>query len=615
MIPANLVGQAAERCGEGLVLALANDGDGAIMELRWCNRAFSKITGFGLSDILGQRGTILIGQNMSQRKHLLIIEKLMNWEQFSLQVSNNRKNGEPFWHEMSWTPLSDLETGTRWWLCTIVELPDQFEKLPIPMSPEPSVAEQRLVADYSEKIRKLEKENSHLQELAKSVIKESNEDVLTGISNRRHFEVELRSWIADLENGGPGFAIFYIDLDRFKSVNDTLGHDAGDRLLISVAGKLRDLVAETDLVSRIGGDEFVILKPLGDSALSISSLADNIVEKMRTPFEFEGLSASSSASVGVAIADSKMKTADQVVADADTALYHAKSQGRARWSFFTEEMHVELIENKRLATELLGACDRGEFVAYFQPLIDAATGQISSAEVLVRWDHPTKGILAPSVFLDTAASIGILRRIDGMMFEGLCKTLEDLDCAGVDLPRVAINTSADRLADPNFIHEIIKSGIDPKRLVVEVLESVSLDQVSGIVRWTLDELDELGVTIAIDDFGTGHASIQGLLQIKPAILKIDRQFIQPIVDDEVSRSLVRSIVGIGRSLNLSVVAEGVESEEHARLARDFGCDVLQGFCFGKPMPGGEFLERLIETGGKFWEPPCKSFIERRGSRP
>lgn len=602
MIPAQIFDQITDKCIEGVALALACNDDGAVMEFQWCNKAFSKITGYDLTEVIGQRGTILIGPNMQQGKHLLIIEKLMNWEHFSVKVLNNRKNGEQHWQKMSWIPLTDAATGNRWWLCSLIELEEQSDEPARRQKFEMAASDQEVYANYNNEIQRLKKENTRLHELAKSVAKESNEDPLTGLSNRRHFEVELKSRIADLRKGGSDFAVVYIDLDRFKFVNDTLGHDAGDRRLISVADMLRRLTDASDLVARIGGDEFVVLKPLGESALDISGLADEIVREMQVPFAFEGMSTSCSASVGVAIADSKMENPEQVVTDADTALYHAKSQGKGRWSFFTEEMHSELIATKRLASDLLIACDKREFTPFFQPVIDAATGRISNAEVLVRWSHPTKGLLAPAAFLDTASSMGILKRIDEIVFSYLCETLAYFDRVGVDLPRVSINVSAERLADPTFIHDIKSSGINPERLIVEILESVYLERMSDVGRWALDELDEMGVTIAIDDFGTGHASVQGLLQIRPTVLKIDRQFIQPVVHDDTARALVASIISIGKSLGMSVVAEGVETEEHARFVSEMGCDYLQGFHFGKPMCAADLHDKLIETMGKFWSP-------------
>ncbi|WP_305986711.1 EAL domain-containing protein [Roseibium sp. MMSF_3544] len=611
MIPTQILDQVTDKCSEGLALALACDEDGAIMELQWCNKAFTKITGYGFDEILGRRGTVLIGRSMEQGDHLNIIEKLMNWEQFSVRVLNNRKSGEQYWQKMSWTPLSDPATGDRWWLCSLLELEDRPLEPVMRQNLEAKTVGPGQIADFAETILRLEKENARLHELAKSVVKESKEDPLTGLANRRHFEVELKSWIGNLKNGGSDFAVFYIDLDRFKSVNDTLGHDAGDRLLISVADMLRRLTDEADLIARLGGDEFVVLKPLGDSALNISGLADAIVQEMHAPFAFEGKSTFCSASVGVAIANAKMEIPEQVVADADMALYHAKSQGRGRWSFFTQEMHAEAIASKRLVSDLLVACEKREFLPFFQPVIDAVTGRITGAEVLVRWAHPTRGLLSPAAFLDTAASIGILKRIDEITFSYLPDMLAKFDRSGVDVPRVSVNVSSGRLADPTFIHDIKRSGINPERLAIEILESVYLERIGDVVHWTLNELRELGVTVALDDFGTGHASVQGLLKIRPAVLKIDRQFIQPIVENETARALVASIIGIGKSLGMSIVAEGVETEMHARLACDMECDYLQGFHFGKPMSASDLHNKLIETRGLFWSPNAAEHGMRR----
>ncbi|ABG31331.1 GGDEF-domain containing protein [Roseobacter denitrificans] len=602
MIPAQIFNQINDKCTEGLALALASSEDGAVMEIQWSNKAFTRITGYTAAEALGERGTILIGPDMGQGVHLYIIEKLMKWENFSTKSRNNRKNGEVYWQRMSWVHLSEAETGNHWWLCSIIELEEEHAAPASQVLQDPAVADQAAFAKALEQVERLEKENTRLHQLAKSVAKDANEDALTGLSNRRHFEVELKTWIENLKKHGTEFAVIYIDLDRFKFVNDTLGHDAGDRLLVSVADMLRDLTGDCDLVARLGGDEFVILRPLAQSALNISSLADDIVGTMQAPFACDGKSTACSASVGVAIANKHMEHPEQVVADADEALYHAKSQGKGRWSFFTEEMHAKSIATKKLASDLLLACERSEFIPYFQPLIDAQSGKIVSAEMLVRWAHPTQGILAPAAFLDTAANMGILKRIDEIVFASVHGALSRFDDAGVDLPRVAVNVSAARLADPTFIHDIKSSGINPQRLTIEILESVYLDRMGDVVRWTIDELDELGVTIALDDFGTGHASVSGLLKIRPAILKVDRHFIQPIVEQANTRPLVASIVGIGKSLGMRVVAEGVETEEHARLVTEMGCDYLQGFYFGKPMSESDLRNRLIESGGQFWSP-------------
>jgi EAL domain-containing protein (putative c-di-GMP-specific phosphodiesterase class I) len=265
-----------------------------------------------------------------------------------------------------------------------------------------------------------------------------------------------------------------------------------------------------------------------------------------------------------------------------------------------------LILTKQLESDILNACDQREFTVFFQPLIDVKTGQISSAEALVRWAHPTRGLLSPASFLEVAENLGVLPKIDEIVFSQIYDALRYFDECDVLLPRVAINTSAERLSDPNLIQDIKNSGIDPDRLTIEILESVSLERMSEAVRWKLDDLAEMGVMIAMDDFGTGHASIQGLFQIKPSVLKIDRQFIKPVVSDDVSRALVSSMTAIGKCLNMRIVAEGVETEEHAQMAVAMGCDYLQGYYFGKPMSAVDLRKTMTAKNGQFWTPKSTS---------
>lgn len=498
--------------------------------------------------------------------------------------------------------LTDPETGHRWWLCSLIELETHSTETSRPPPEHPKIEEQSAYLDLTERIQSLERENARLHNLATSVAKDANEDALTGLSNRRHFEVELTTWIERLRSNGTSFAVLYIDLDRFKFVNDTLGHDAGDKLLITVADVLRRLTDKSDVVARLGGDEFVILKELGASALNISGVADEIVSTMKSSITFDGKSTSCTASVGLAIAHAHMDSPERVLDDADTALYHAKSQGKARWSFFTEDMHANSIATKQLASDLIIACEKQEFVLFFQPLIDAWTGRIASAEVLVRWQHPKRGLLLPGDFLGTAENIGLLKAIDEIVFNGLADALAFFDDANVDLPQVGFNLSPGRLVDPTLIHDIKTSGINPKRLTVELLESVYLEKLGDVVNRKIKELEALGITIAIDDFGTGHASVQVLQTIRPSVLKIDRQFIRMIVESSESRALVSSIIGIGKSLEMKIVAEGVETAEHARLLIEMGCDYLQGFHFGKPMSAVDLRDKLIETKGQFFFP-------------
>lgn len=600
MVPAQIFDQIADKCGYGVVLALASPQDGAVMEVRWCNRAFTKLTGFQPHEVIGQRGTVLIGSDLEQDCHLAIIEKLMNWEPFSQVVSNNRKSGERYRQQMSWVPLSDPQTGDRWWMCSLVKIEPAGQSDTALGASEPGSANLEVEAKLHRQIQRLQTENARLHRLAQLATRESHEDMLTGLSNRRHFEIELKSWIAAFNDGGSDFAVFYVDLDRFKSVNDTLGHEAGDALLIMVAETLKGIAGQSDFVARLGGDEFIILKRLGRSALDVSQMADAIIENLRRPFCFEGKTIACRTSVGVAIARAGMESPEQVVSDADTALYRAKARGRDRWSFFTKDMHVASIAAKQLAEQLLVACEQEQFVPFFHPVIDVRTGAVACAEVLVRWAHPSRGLLYPGEFLDTAADIGVLKRIDEIVFARLCEAIDRFDAHGVHVPRFAVNVSAGRLAGSTLVHDIKSSTIDPRRFGVEILESVYLDRMCDDVRWTLDELNDLGVVLALDDFGTGHASVQGLLSIRPSVLKIDRAFIRPLAEDEASRQLVSSIIGIGKSLGMQIVAEGVETQDQARLATAMGCDYLQGFLFGIPMPADDFMQTFRRCTGQYW---------------
>lgn len=599
-LPDSIMRQIPFKRAEGLALALASDFDGAIMELMWCDPAFSRIMGYQEHEAIGQRGIILIGRDTEQATHLLIIEKLMNWEAFTVSTRTNRKNGEDLWVRMNWTPLSDPSSGRRWWLCSLIEIDSHIDVPPIDRPTLNPLAKPTPKDSVAAEISRLERENKRLRDLATVVSRESNEDPLTGLSNRRHLELRLNDYLAALRGSGEEFAVVFVDLDRFKSVNDTLGHEAGDALLVSVAETLRRLSQKDDTVARLGGDEFVVIRQLGTSALDISGLADAIILELGKKFSFEGRSISRSASVGVAIATKMTESPEQIMVDADAALYHAKASGRARWSYFTSEMHADANATKQLATELLDACERREFIPYFQPIVNAETGLVECAEVLVRWQHPQRGLLLPGDFLEVAGKIGIEDRIDSIVFDRLAEQIEKIDATGVELPKLSINVSAARLANPSLVHDIKVSRIDPKRLTVEVLESVYLEDEGNSLLWALSELREQGVNIAVDDFGTGHASVQGLLSIRPSILKIDRQFLMSAFENESSMSLFASIVSIGKSLKIKIVAEGVETEQHGELAVRLGCDYLQGFHFGRPVNADDFRESQIQTRGSVW---------------
>ncbi|WP_233416755.1 sensor domain-containing protein [Halovulum marinum] len=716
-----LFAHVADRSREAIAVAKADPADGAVMHFVWCNPAFTRLTGFSRSELAGCRASVLAGPDVDQGEHLKIIEKLMNWEYFSVELRNNSKDGRTLWQRMTWAPIQLGDEGGSWWICYIADVSREKSaeqmlnaapRVPGPAPPqlasvdhihhgyalfdaglglaaangaffdalgvdpgaapvgvafgallrtalkadvfaagehadstwiEARVARLRQLAkpydiamrdgrvlqihhgtgpdgllsllaiDATEErerqrtlsrsaetaqrsARELEEQNTALREAKELVEKAALTDPLTGLANRRHLSQVLTQRLREMRLRDRPFAALLIDLDRFKLVNDTLGHGAGDELLVHVAQILRAQTRGGDFVARMGGDEFAILTDLTRSAVDVSRMADGILEGASAPFRWRGHAINFGASIGVALATAGMDEPDRIIASADMALYRAKAAGRGRWSFFTEDMHRSALRTQHTATELLRACERDEFVVHYQPQVDARSHALTGVEALVRWNHPQRGILMPDQFLDVADGLGVVKEIDRIVFRHVARDMLDWQARGLDMPKVAVNVSSKRLHDPALVHDISASGVDPARFCIEILESIYLDDTNDVVRWTCDQLSEMGTKIAIDDFGTGHASIQGLLSLAPDILKIDRTFIAPILDEMTKATLAHAIVQIGRCLDIEVIAEGVETLEHARRAAELGCDILQGYAFGRPLDAQALLRHVTGTG-------------------
>jgi diguanylate cyclase (GGDEF)-like protein/PAS domain S-box-containing protein len=405
-------------------------------------------------------------------------------------------------------------------------------------------------------------------------------DFLTDLPNRRYLDEKLASRDPDRH----GLAILHIDLDRFKQINDTLGHLAGDFMLLYAAKVLRESVGPDEFVARIGGDEFVILADFDGANEKLAQLADRIIRRMREPVQFNGTACRIGASIGIAFDCQPNVDAKQLLLNADIALYRAKSRGRNRCEFFSVDIQHQVINNKRVSDEILVALEKQEFVPHYQLQFAAATLDIAGAETLARWHHPDKGILGPNAFLNIAEDLDVVAAIDGMIFE---KALKDFDFwreNGISIPKFSANVSSRRLYDPNLAAKLSVLPITPGTISFELLESIFLDDCDEAVLANLQTIRKMGIGIEIDDFGTGHASIVSLLKIGPGILKIDRELVMPITETLEQRNLVGSIIEIGKSLNIKVVAEGVETWDHIRILQDLGCDILQGYALARPLP-------------------------------
>ena len=414
-------------------------------------------------------------------------------------------------------------------------------------------------------------------------------DPLTSLGNRRKLDDELTAIAALSETQDVRVGILHIDLDRFKQINDTLGHAAGDALLVHASQVLRSSVRKGDLVARIGGDEFVVVVADTTDEAYLGALSRRIITLMQQPIEYEGHLCRFGVSIGIALAEGRSIDTGKLFVNADIALYRAKALGRNRHEFFTEVLQAEIIANKRVADDILAGIENNEFVPYYQPQIDAGTLKLAGAEALIRWNHPREGLLTPDRFLKIAEDLNVMAVLDRIVLE---KAL--LDCArwaaqGLIMPKISVNVSARRLRDESLIDSLTGLSIQPGQIAFELVESIFLDESDDVVLSNLERIKALGIDIEIDDFGTGHTSIVSLLKLKPKRLKIDRQLVAPILYSHNEQALVRSIIEIGRSLGIEIVAEGVETMEHAEMLGLLGCDLLQGYAFAKPLSREAFL--------------------------
>ncbi|MGR3493951.1 putative bifunctional diguanylate cyclase/phosphodiesterase [Citreimonas sp.] len=447
------------------------------------------------------------------------------------------------------------------------------------------------VTDYVMAERRQSHYVNRLQSANAEIARTALTDALTGLPNRRHFDQILGA--KSDEEIGP---IIRIDLDRFKSVNDVLGHAAGDHVLRHVAGILNERLAPDCFPARIGGDEFVVLCPADMHVQDAARIAERLLAEILKPILFEGRLCQYGASFGIAAPDPDHDEPADMLRDADVALYSAKADGRGQIAIFDRAMKHDASRTRLVADALPAALAQGDLVPFFQTQHDALTGAVVGVEVLVRWNHPRFGPITPDQFLPVARQLGQEAAVDRAVFEAGLAAIARLDAAGCVLPSVSFNASTGRLLAPDFLSTLdVIDFPDPRRIAFEVLETVSVEQHGAPLIYVLDALRERGFRIEIDDFGSDHASINGLFEIAPETVKLDRALAGRAMTSERSMGTVRAIVGLAHSLDLSVVAEGVETAEHAEILRRIGCDVLQGFHFSRPMPEDELRHFLASA--------------------
>ncbi len=433
-----------------------------------------------------------------------------------------------------------------------------------------------------------------LRENAEQITRLSLHDALTGMPNRLLFHERMDQAIARFRRGAP-FGLLFLDLDRFKAVNDTLGHGAGDRLLCAVAERIANCIRETDTAARLGGDEFAIV--LADTAgeVNLEQVAQRLIDSIKEPYAIDGRQIVIGVSIGGSLAGQGVTT-ETIVAEADLAMYDAKEAGRGVFRLFERDLRTRVDEKRVLENELRHALAAGELEVHYQPLLNLQDNRVVSFEALVRWRHPVQGMIPPARFLPVAEECGIIGQLGLWVLRTACQ-----DAAGWPVPvKLAVNVSPLQLKDPTLFASVVKileaTGLAPRRLELELTEASVLDN-SEQTLTALRQLREIGASIAFDDFGTGYSSLSSLLRFPFDKIKIDRSFIDDSERSPSAAAIVRAVVGIGTSLNLVTTGEGIETREQLARLRGYGCTEVQGFLFSPARPNSEVPRLLRELEG------------------
>jgi diguanylate cyclase (GGDEF)-like protein/PAS domain S-box-containing protein len=428
-------------------------------------------------------------------------------------------------------------------------------------------------------------------------------DSLTGLPNRALFSDRL-SHAIERRGRMQATAVYFVDVDRFKRINDSLGHAAGDEVLREVAARIQRMLRPDDTVARFGGDEFTVLCESVGGVLEAVGVADRLQREIAGPLRAGGAELRLSASIGIALAESgEDADCSRLVEDADAAMYRAKERGGARTELFDVAMRERAVDALSIEQELQAGLERGELRLFYQPLVSLDTGEMVGAEALIRWEHPERGLLSPDKFLPIAEESGLIVQVGAWAVGEACRRLRDWDRrnGGPSAFGLAVNLSARELTHPDVVSTVLnavrRSALDPSRLTIEVTESTAMaDRDSGFRA--LRELSDAGVRIAIDDFGTGYASLDHLREMPADILKIDRSFVAGMAANSPDSALVAAAIAMGRALDMEVIAEGIETSEQVADLRELGCPLGQGYLFARPLPPEE-LDGLLETDVQF----------------
>ena len=531
--------------------------------VEYVNNRYTEITGYSHDEIIGETSSLFKTDSSSPANNRQISESITSGKSWHGEIENTRKNGEKYWELLSISPIQD-DSGTLTHYVTV-----------------------------SEDLTELKNTQFEIERL-------SYYDTLTGLENRRLFRERLEQHIEKCIKEDKKIAVLYLDLDQFKRINDTLGHDAGDLLLKSAAKLLRDAVSSDDFVARLGGDEFAILLTDIPNSATAGSMARKIIEEFGKPITIHDQDIISTTSIGITVAPADTTDPTTMIKNADLAMYRAKELGRNNYQFFTSEMNIEALGRLFLENELRQAIEKKQFEIHYQPIINMNTQTIAGFESLVRWNHPSKGLIAPDQFIYIAEETGLIVPLGEIIIKEACKQINLIHKSGASTPKVAVNLSVRQFQDPN-LPQIIEaaleeSGLPAKYLQLEITESMLLDDIDETVD-LLKIMKDFGVSISIDDFGTGYSSLSYLKKLPIDVIKVDKSFVHDIPDDSNDMAITAAVIAMAHKLQLQVVAEGVETHEQLNFLKNNNCDFIQGFLYSKPVPKERIME-IIEKGIK-----------------
>jgi diguanylate cyclase (GGDEF)-like protein/PAS domain S-box-containing protein len=552
----SLKGEQFSRIYENTVEGIIITDQNAVIQA--VNPAFSSITGYEPHEVIGKTPALLKSDNHDQVFYREMWSTLGEQGKWTGEIWNKRKNGEIYPEWLNITVVRDAQGRVSQYVA--------------------------LFSDITQHKRS--------EELLRH---QAYHDALTGLPNRLLFGENLEQALNQAQRANHGVAVMLMDIDHFKYVNDTFGHDYGDKLLVMVAQRLRSMIRKGDTLARMGGDEFTLLLPAVREPDEIARVAEKIFKEFSSPFIIEKNDFTVTASIGVSTYPQDGGTPETLLKNADSAMYQAKEEGRNSCAYFTPAMNEKMKERVEIENELRHAIDAGELEVYFQPKQRLHDGALVGMEALVRWNHPQRGLVMPGKFIAIAENTGLIIPLGWFVLEEACRRTAAWNRAGADL-RVAVNLSAYQFRDKGMLEVITRvleqSGLDPHQLEIELTESLVMHDPEANIE-QLVMLKRLGIAIAIDDFGTGYSSLSYLKRLPVDTLKIDQSFIRGVNSDAHDAELVRAIISMAHSFKLEVVAEGVETPEQREFLLNQGCDVTQGYLYARPMPTDAFEAFLV----------------------